>query len=258
MNEGQSIAEAARGIEYYVNLIHQLDGPEMDIRIKKFLFLRGLPEKYESASQALESQDITMGEMILRLTDIESRLREPEHANKARAEWMKTVKCHKHGKKGHITKFCKISKKDWVKKDEQNENKALGDEKSKEKPKTRRQQDAKAAQEKMIDLDSDDSDESAALATEVAEAAMLANERYSSWLIDSGATSHCTGDKLTFTSFIPYNGDRLNGVGGSPMITGRGNAIIKLPNGYTAKLRGVLMIPGMECCLLSTQALRID
>ena len=97
----------------------------MDIRITKFLFLRGLPEAYESARQTLESQDVTMEEMVLRLTEIEARMRsstrpepEPEHANKARAEWMKSAKCYKCGKKGHIKRFCRTPKKDWIKNDE--------------------------------------------------------------------------------------------------------------------------------------------
>jgi len=87
-NEAQSIEEAAREIEYLANRISQLNGPKMDIRITKFLFLRGLPETYESARQTLESQDMTMEEMILRLTETESWMRssEHEHANKARAE----------------------------------------------------------------------------------------------------------------------------------------------------------------------------
>src|SRR5436190_22530142 len=107
----------------------------MDIRITKFLFLRGLPETYESARQTLESQDMTMKEMILRLTETESRMRssdkiEYEHANKARAEWMKSAKCYNCGKKGHIAKFCR-KKKDDKKDDEKDENEASGDEKSK-------------------------------------------------------------------------------------------------------------------------------
>ena len=74
-NEAQLIEKAACEIEYLATQIHQLDGPDMDIQIIKFMFLRGLPEKYESAHQTLESQDMTMEEMILRLTEIESQLR---------------------------------------------------------------------------------------------------------------------------------------------------------------------------------------
>src|SRR5438034_2898401 len=121
-NETQSVEKAARDIEYLANQISQLDGLLMNIRITKFLFLRGLPEAYKSARQTLESQDITMEEMMLRLTEIEARMRsirpEPEHANKARAEWMKSASCYKCGKKGHIKRFCRTPKKDWIKNDE--------------------------------------------------------------------------------------------------------------------------------------------
>ncbi len=195
--------------------------------------------------------------MILRLTDIKSRLREPEHANKAEAEWMKSVKYHTCGKKGHIMKFCRTPKKDWVKKDEKNEGQASVDEKSKKKPKIQ-QQHAKIAQE--LDLDSK-SNKSVALAVEAeaeAEAAMLANEKPSSWLINSRATSHVTGDRSIFTSFTPYSGGKLKGVGGSPKILGRGDAVIGLLNNSTAELRGISMVPGTETHLLSTQVLRWD
>jgi hypothetical protein len=60
----------------------------MNIQIIKFLFLRDLSEKYELAYQTLKSQDITIEEMILRLINIKSCLREPELelTNKTRAK----------------------------------------------------------------------------------------------------------------------------------------------------------------------------
>src|SRR5436189_878406 len=50
------------------------------------------------------------------------------------------------------------------------------------------------------------------------EAAILGmtKEKPCSWLIDSGATSHCTGDKSIFTSFTPADGGLLEDIGGSP------------------------------------------
>jgi transposase InsO family protein len=265
-NETQSVEEAAQEIEYLANRISQMDGPLMDIQITKFLFLRGLPAAYESARQTLESQDVSMEEMVLWLTEIELRMRSSSHedelANTARAEWIKSAKCHKCGKKGHLKKFCRTPKKDWVKKDnKKDENEASGDEKPKKNKASRRRQQAKAAQEIDLDSENSESDESAALAIEAeeAEAAMLAyeNRPRDGWLIDSGVTSHCTGDRSIFTSFTPVS-KSLSGVGGSPMITGRGNATIRLPNGSTARLSGVLMVPGMKTNLLSTQALRVD
>ncbi len=97
---------------------------------KVLIFLRGLPAAYESARQTLE---MSMEEMILRLTETESRIRSAttttayEHANKSRAEWVKSVKFHKCGKKGNIARFCRTPKKEWIKNDEKNE--TSGDEK---------------------------------------------------------------------------------------------------------------------------------
>jgi len=190
-NETQSVEEAAREIEYLANRISQLDGPLMDIQITKFLFLRGLPEAYKSACQTLESQDITMEEMVLRLTEIEARMRsirpepgpEHEHANKARAEWMKSASCYKCGKKGHIKRFCRTPKKDWIKKDDESEasdedeKPSRSDKKAKKGNPPRWQQQAKAAQEKEIDLNS--SDKFTAVAQED-KTAMLMAEKSSS------------------------------------------------------------------------------
>ena len=70
-------------------------------------------------------------------------------------------------------------------------------------------------------------------------------------------TSHYIGDRSIFTSFTPVI-KSLEGVNESLIITERGNATIRLPNSSTAKLSGVLMVPGMTTNLLSTQALRVD
>ena len=70
--------------------------------------------------------------MSLGLTDTKLRLKtEPKHANKSRVEWMKAVKCRKCSKKGHMARFCRTTKKNWIKTDddEVDENEASGDEK---------------------------------------------------------------------------------------------------------------------------------
>jgi len=123
-NESHSIEEAAREIEYFANRIPQLKGPKMDMRITKFLFLRGLPGRYESARQTLESQDLSMEEMIMRLTEIEARLKKPESGagpgpedetlimNEAAArarekkKQRKKVRCFNCGKRGHYARDC--------------------------------------------------------------------------------------------------------------------------------------------------------
>ncbi len=62
------------------------------------------------------------------------------------------------------------------------------------------------------------------------------------------------GNQTIFDDFISRE-DKLTTAGGSMKISGRGNATISLPNGSTAKLDGVLMVPGIGTNLLSTQAL---
>ena len=71
------------------------------------------------------------------------------------------------------------------------------------------------------------------------------------WLIDSGATSHCTEDRSIFDSLTPRRGE-LTTAGGSLEIKGRGNVTIVLPNGSTAKLDSVLFVLGIGMSLLST------
>src|SRR5438876_10804756 len=114
---------------------------------------------------------------------------------------MKSASCYKCGKKGHIKRFCRTPKKDWIKNDKseasgEDEKPSRSDKKTKKGNPPRQQQQAKAAQEKEIDLNSSDDSKSAAVAQE-GEAALLdkKREKPSSWLIDSGATSHCTGDR---------------------------------------------------------------
>jgi hypothetical protein len=78
------------------------------------------------------------------------------------------------------------------------------------------------------------------------------------WVIDSGATTHCTGDISKYESI-----DRgYRGVLGTPghrlRIEGKGIAIIPLPEGHSARVRDVLYVPKMKGNLLSTQILHKD
>jgi hypothetical protein len=91
----------------------------------KFLFLKELPEEYKLACQTLESQDLSMEAMIMRLTEIEQRLKAAggkESANSVQGpapEWLKSAKCYNCGKKGHLAKRCREPKKT----DEENDEK---------------------------------------------------------------------------------------------------------------------------------------
>ena len=218
-NETQSVEKAAWDIEYLANQILQLNESSMNIQIIKFLFLRDLSEVYESVCQTLKSQNIIMKEMMLQLIKIKIRMRsirsesESEHVNKIRAEWMKSVSCYKCNKKEHIKRFCRTLKKNWIKNDknkvsDENEKSSRSDKKTKKENSHWQQQQVKTAQEKEIDLNSNDDSKFTAVAQED-EAAMLSKkrEKSSSWLIDSEVTSHCTGNQLIFIFFISTNED---------------------------------------------------
>ena len=200
---------------------------------------------------------------------------------------MKTATCYNCGETGHISRTCKKPKKSRKNESSPNEKgddktddkKANGkanksDKKRSEsrakmtKEKTMRQR-ARAAKEDLesVSGSSDEDDEAAYLIKETetdetavnGEPARYAAEEIAAttetkrsveneaqnetayrmnteprWVIDSGATSHCTDDISIFENIATQT---------------------RLPNGSTAKLAGVLMVPGIGTNLLPTQAL---
>src|SRR5436190_24240778 len=87
---------------------------------------------------------------------------EHEHANKARAEYMKSASCYKCDKKRHIKRFCRTLKKNWIKNDkskvsDENEKSLRSDKKTKNENSPQQQEQVKTVQEKKKDLDSDNS-----------------------------------------------------------------------------------------------------
>ncbi len=209
-----------------------------------------------------------------------------ESARLSKAEWMKKAECYNCGEVGHIKRHCKKPKKSKTnppeKKDDSSDDddkkaKKTGKKKSNDRARKARQQRARAAKD---DLDSYDGSSSG---SEDSEAARLAIDEFDEsddelretacyaaenenetayratktdprWVIDSGATAHCTDDRLIFQNLTPRTG-KLTTAGGSLRIVGRGDVIITLPNGSTARLGDVLFVPGIGTNLLSTQAL---
>jgi hypothetical protein len=84
------------------------------------------------------------------------------------------------------------------------------------------------------------------------------NERSDRWVIDGGATSHCTGDIRVFENLDQRYRGSLGTAGKSLEIRGKGTVRISFPNGSSTKLRDVLYVPGMQGNLLSTQILHKD
>lgn len=83
-------------------------------------------------------------------------------------------------------------------------------------------------------------------------------DRDTRWVIDGGATCHCTGDIKCFESFDRRYKGRLETVSKSTKIDGKGLAVIPLENGHCARIRDVMYVPGMKGNLLSTQMLHVD
>src|SRR5204863_9982922 len=116
-NSAHTMEKAAQKIKAIANQVFQLDDSILDFFLVKHQFLSGLPDEYESARQILESQDAKMGEIIIRLMEIELRFKESKNergddfAMQAR-DWMKTATCFNCGKKGHIVKYCDHGKED--------------------------------------------------------------------------------------------------------------------------------------------------
>jgi hypothetical protein len=78
------------------------------------------------------------------------------------------------------------------------------------------------------------------------------------WVIDGGATSHCTGNIRKFESLDKRYRGTLGTANKSLEIQGKGIVRICLSNSHTARLRDVLFVPGMRGNLLSTQILYSD
>jgi transposase InsO family protein len=285
-----SVKQAGQEIRYLADRIHQLGGEALSDEILEVVFLNGLPKEYENSRQLLEFHAKDLDQMIESLSMAESRMKgengtlygmdiATESARRSKAEWIKTAECYNCGEVGHLSRTCKKPKK--ARKNDENSD--SDDEKTKDKKKangkanekakrpdnrakkTQRQR-ARAAKEDLESAsDSDEDSEACLLAreneneNETAKNEIADENAYQAktdprWVIDSGATAHCTDDKSIFESITPRGG-RLTTAGGSLRITGKGDVKIDLGNGFTARLAGVLMVPGIGTNLLSTQAL---
>ena len=118
------------------------------------------------------------------------------------------MKYHKCGKISHIAWFCKSKwqAKNESESDEDDEKSKRSTEKSKtkkdnEKNEKRKPQNRRNRAQAARELDFSDS-EASERSLPVIEAAYQVDD-CKKWLIDSGATSHCTEDQLIFDSLTP-------------------------------------------------------
>jgi hypothetical protein len=89
------------------------------------------------------------------------------------------------------------------------------------------------------------------------ECAREAESRDNQWVIDSGATTHCTGNISKYESIDQGYRGVLGTPGHCLRIEGKGVAIIPLPKGH-ARVWDVLYVPRIKGNLLSMQILYRD
>jgi hypothetical protein len=93
---------------------------------------------------------------------------------------------------------------------------------------------------------------------ELALKAGLNSSDFGLWIVDSGATSHMTGDRSSFESFRPTQ-VRIGVANQTVLIAkGMGNVRLSLPGGRVLMLKNVLYAPGVSHNLLSVSGLCQD
>ena len=132
-NFDHTIKKAAQEIEIIADQMQQLDSSILDFFLVKHQFLSDLLNEYKSACQILKSQDAKMGEIIIRLMEIELCMKNARNDDLAEVahrvkKKKKKIWCFNCDKKGHFAKNCdkessemssknkKEAKKPWEKK----------------------------------------------------------------------------------------------------------------------------------------------
>ena len=149
----------------------------------------------------------------------------------------KDFKCHHCGESKHIKKFC------WKLKRE------------KKKGKSKKRDDHNKREET--------GDQSTATVEEffviIGEDILNYSCHDSSWVIDSGATIHCTSRRDFFSSYTPGDFGVLRmGNDGSSKIIGRGDVCLQTSNGTQLILKGVRHAPDIRLNLISVPRLDDD
>lgn len=76
------------------------------------------------------------------------------------------------------------------------------------------------------------------------------------WILDSGATHHCSGNRSLFPKHLKKVNDKANTASGETLnVGGLGNITIPLPNGDPIILQDIMYIPGLTVNLISTPKL---
>ncbi|KAL5758246.1 hypothetical protein ACOSP7_020857 [Xanthoceras sorbifolium] len=241
MAEGASVAQH---LNEHNTITTQLSSVEIefDEEVRALILLSSLPDSWNATVTAVSSssgnnklkfddvRDLVLSEEIRRRESgeassssalhTESRGRTSERSSyRSRSKsrrgksrsGKKDFSCYNCGKKGHFKRDCRAPKKDTG------------------------------------------TQESANVTEEAGDAMILSvNSPIESWILDSGASFHATPCREIMENYVSGNFGKVHLADDETLkIVGKGDILLKLPNGSTWKLQGVRHIPGLKRNLIS-------
>lgn len=287
MDSGMDLEEAMQQLEHFnAELIDISEGKmKFDEVLLIIIFLEGLPQKYDGMKYSLLANDnLKKGFVLSRLQQQESMQSSSGSVNKTAganesANRSSEIKCFNCNEFGHFARNCPKPDKRKKLKDESRDDsqessktrssrkKAYDNKKNKKfRSKGKARKASKESDTEDESVSEESSEESAhrvwigvhhASRTTNIEPDRSKKRLVKKWVIDGGATSHCTGDIQCLEKLDTRYRGVLRTAGKSLKIMGKGIARIPLADGV-ARLNDVLYVPDMEENLLSTQVLYRD
>ena len=211
--------------------------------------LASLPDSYNVLVTALEAnEDVPKLEVVIeRILHQERKFQEKSEASSTRESAMTSrgssrgkpkVKCYHCGRRGHIKKYCRDLKTE------------------KEGRKNERPTESQKAAASVAREDSD-SEDSVLISIDDQALYTTSSREQSTWIVDSGATTHMCHDRQSFTNLYQLENpiDVVLGDGRALTAVGRGEVVLDvvLPNGESklCTLCDVLYVPKLSHNLIS-------